>query len=257
MGKTETLIPILLFNIFFILFIVGIITFIKQYKVKKKEHNAMLHFQKQEHLKELLSTQIEVQQQTMQHIGREIHDNIGQKLTLASLYTQQLAYENKAPHINESIENISTIINQSLSELRELSKSLTDNTIEKSTISELLKLEAAKINDLKICKVTFENSTKELQLNYQIKTVLLRIAQEFIQNSIKHSKCTAILISLSCTDDFAKLEINDNGKGFNISTLKTNGIGLNNMKKRAKIINGKFQLQSNENGTKVTIEIPI
>ena len=53
------------------------------------------------HTKELLSTQIEMQTQTMQYIGREIHDNVGQKLTLASLYTQQLAYENKAPQIND------------------------------------------------------------------------------------------------------------------------------------------------------------
>jgi signal transduction histidine kinase len=257
MGKTETIIPIILFNGFFILFIVGIITFIKQYKLKKKEHNAMLQFQKQEYQKELLATQLEVQQQTMQHIGREIHDNIGQKLTLASLYTQQLAYENKAPQINESIENISTIINQSLSELRELSKSLTDNTIEKTAISELLKLESDKINDLKICKVSFKNSTSDLQLSYQTKTVLLRITQEFIQNSIKHSQCKNISILFSSTSSFAKLELQDDGKGFEILTTKTNGIGLNNMKKRAQIINGNYNFTSNTKGTKLTIEIPI
>ncbi|WP_395052556.1 sensor histidine kinase [Flavobacterium sp.] len=257
MGKIENIIPLLLFNGFFILFIAGIITFIKQYKLKKKEHTAMLQFQKQEYQKELLATQLEVQQQTMQHIGREIHDNIGQKLTLASLYTQQLAYENKAPHINESIENISTIINQSLSELRELSKSLTDNTIEKSAISQLLKLEADKINELKICNVKFENATQSLQLSYQTKTVLLRITQEFIQNSIKHSHCKNISILLSSTSNSAKLELKDDGKGFEISTTKSNGIGLNNMKKRAEMINGKYQFESNKNGTKLTIEIPI
>ena len=96
MGKTETIITIFIFNIFFILFIVAVVVFIKQYKTKKKEHTAMLLFQKEQHQQELLFAQIEIQQQTMQHIGREIHDNIGQKLTLASLYTQQLAFENKA-----------------------------------------------------------------------------------------------------------------------------------------------------------------
>ena len=101
MGKTEIIITIFLFNVFFILFIIGIIVFIRQYKLKKNEHNIMLQNQYEEHQKELLSNQIEIQKQTMQDIGREIHDNIGQKLTLASLYSQQLAYENKAPHINE------------------------------------------------------------------------------------------------------------------------------------------------------------
>ena len=92
MGKTEIVITIVVFNLFFILFIVGIVVFIRQYKLKKKEHIGMLTSQTEAHQKELLATQIEIQQQTMQHIGREIHDNIGQKLTLASLYTQQLWY---------------------------------------------------------------------------------------------------------------------------------------------------------------------
>ena len=257
MGKTQIIITIFLFFLFFIAFIGAILIFIKQYRLKKKEHVMLINKQIIEHQKELLSTQIEIQQQTMQHIGREIHDNIGQKLTLASLYTQQLAYENKAPQINESIENISTIINQSLSELRELSKSLTDNTIEKTAISELIKIESDKINDLKICKVNFENSTSDLQLSYQTKTVLLRITQEFIQNSIKHSQCKNISILLSSNTNFAKLELQDNGKGFEIAKNKSNGIGLNNMKKRAEIINCNYNFESNKNGTKLTIEIPI
>ena len=113
MGKSQIIITIIVFNIFFIAFIIAIIAFVRQYRLKKKEHIMLLSTQQEEHQKELLSTQIEIQNQTMQYIGREIHDNIGQKLTLASLYTQQLAYENKAPQINENIENISAIINQS------------------------------------------------------------------------------------------------------------------------------------------------
>lgn len=217
----------------------------------------MLQFQKQEYQKELLATQLEVQQQTMEHIGREIHDNVGQKLTLASLYTQQLAYENKAPHINESIENISIIINESLSELRALSKTLTDNSIEKTSLSKLLKLESDKINDLKSCTVHFKNTTQELQLCYQTKTVLLRITQEFIQNSIKHSQCKNIFILLSNCTSFAKLQLQDDGKGFDLTKNKSKGIGLNNMKKRTEIINGTYHFKSNKNGTSLTIEIPL
>lgn len=257
MGKTETLIPILLFNLFFILFIAAIIIFIRQYKIKKKEHDLMLQTQIDEHHKELLATQIEIQKQTMQHIGREIHDNIGQKLTLASLYTQQLAYENKAPQINENIENISAIINQSLSELRSLSKSLTDNAIDTSTIAELLQSECNKINELKACNVQFKSDTIDVSLPYQSKSVLLRIAQEFIQNSIKHSGCKTIIVDLSKQEKNLKLTLEDDGNGFDIKNYKPNGIGLNNMKKRAEIIGGTFKLKSNSKGTNLVIEIPL
>lgn len=256
MGKTEDLITIIIFNLFFILFIAAIIIFIRQYKIKKKEHDLMLQSQLEEHQKELLSTQIEIQKQTMQHIGREIHDNIGQKLTLASLYTQQLAYENKAPQINGNIENISAIINQSLSELRELSKSLTDNTIDSNSISKLLELESAKINELKVCLVSFNSNAENVNLSYQSKSVLLRITQEFIQNSIKHSKCNSILVSLFYKNKTLTLILEDDGSGFDTAKKSTKGIGLSNMRKRTEIIGGLFDLTSNTLGTKLVIEIP-
>ena len=153
MGETEYLLIIILFNVFLLAFTVAAITFVVQYKNKKKENQSRLEQQQILHQKELLTTEIEIQLQTMQHIGREIHDNVGQKLTLASLYTQQLLYENKLPDRNEKIENIGEIINQSLIELRHLSKSLTDNTIEKANISDLLRQEFEKIVELKNIKL--------------------------------------------------------------------------------------------------------
>ena len=257
MGKAEYIVLIIIFNVFFIAFIGAIILFIYQYRLKKKEHTMLLNLQNEEHQKELLETQIEIQNQTMQHIGREIHDNIGQKLTLASLYTQQLAYENKAPQINESIENISVIINQSLSELRELSKSLTDDTINSLNLAALLDMECQKIKDLKKCSVSFECNEKTMAVDYQIKSVLLRIVQEFMQNSIKHSNCSNITIKLHKTASQLSLHIEDDGKGFDIQKPNTNGIGLANMKKRAAIIGGNFHIESMANqGTKLTISIP-
>lgn len=207
------------------------------------------------HQEQLNIVQIEIQQQTMEHIGREIHDNIGQKLTLASLYTQQLAYENKAPLINNSIENISAIINQSLSELRELSKSLTDNTIKINTINQLLQRECDGFNQLKKCKLVFKSNTNYLELPDSSKIVLLRIAQEFIQNSIKHSDCKTINIALINTNNRLQLCLQDDGKGFDVNNKQKEGIGLGNIKKRIQLIGGTHKLESNENGTKLTIEI--
>ena len=257
MGKSEIVITIILFNVFFILFIGGIIAFIKQYKLKKTEHMNILNHQNQMHQKEILETQIEIQNQTMQHIGREIHDNVGQKLTLASLYTQQLAFENKAPHINENIENISKIINESLSDLRELSKSLTDDNISQQSICDLIANECDKVKKVKKITVNFNANTNESILNYQQKSIIYRISQEFIQNSLKYSKCTTISINLTQKPSLLLLELKDNGIGFD-TNKKSNGIGLENMRKRTLLINGTFDLFSNENtGTKLIISIPI
>jgi len=256
MGKTENLVTFILFNLFFIAFFIAIIIFIVQYRHKKKEHQTMLQTQLETHQKELLATQIEIQRQTMQHIGREIHDSVGQKLTLASLYTQQLAYENKAPQITESIENISAIINQSLSELRGLSKSLTDNNITDTPLNVLLKEEFHKIAELKVCIVNFTTVLIHSSISYQVKSVLLRITQEFLQNSIKHSKCQNITGQLSENQNAITLSIHDDGIGFD-TKIKHNGIGINNIKKRTEIIGGTLTLQSTSKGTQLFISIPI
>ena len=218
----------------------------------------ILNTQHIEHQKEILSAQIEIQNQTMQHIGREIHDNIGQKLTLASLYTQQLAYENKAPQINENIENISAIINQSLSELRALSKSLTDDRISNSSIVELLEYECETLRDFKKCTVSFNFNDAKIELSYPIKSVLLRISQEFVQNSIKHSNCDSITVDLHKKGNFIVFRLSDNGQGFDMEQVKNKGIGLKNMKRRTEIIGGEFSFESAlKNGTSMTITIPI
>ncbi|MDQ1098731.1 sensor histidine kinase [Chryseobacterium camelliae] len=127
MGKTELVIILILFNTFFVLFVVGAIVYIKQYQQRKKEHLKEIEIKNEVHKRELLATQVEIQQATMQQIGRELHDNIGQKLTLVSLYTQQLLYEDRVPEVSERIDQVSQIINQSLQDLRSLSKTLTDD----------------------------------------------------------------------------------------------------------------------------------
>ena len=225
----------------------------KYFSVNKQKNEAEIT-----HELQLSVVQLEMQQQTMQHLGREIHDNIGQKLTLASLYTQQLAYENKVPLIKNTIENISAIIDQSLNELRQLSKSLTDNNIESSSLNQLLEIECNKFNDLKKCKITFSGNPISSPLAYQAKSVLLRISQEFIQNSIKHSFCKNIYVSLNHTNNKLKLSLQDDGKGFDEKLNNSNGMGLNNIKSRIKLIGGTYTLESNKNsGTKLTLEIPL
>ncbi len=258
MEQKDLVILIVFISIFLVIFIAGSILYVLQSRkkkiesIKEKEKSQIMHQQ------ELLATQLEMQTQTMQHIGREIHDNVGQKLTLASLYTQQLAFENKVPLVNDKIESISNIINESLAELRQLSKSLTDDTINHHNIYELLQIECDNVNNLKKAVVIFNNNKKNIVLPYQTKSILVRIVQEFLQNSLKHAHCKNIHISLNEKDNSLQLLLHDDGRGFDKNNLTSNGIGLSNMKKRAEIIGGTYNIESNLGiGTKLLIEIPM
>ena len=248
---------LIVFFISFLLFFTGIVVLFIQYKNKQKAVVKEKLITEQLHQQELLSTQLEIQLQTMQYIGREIHDNIGQKLTLASLYTQQLAYENKAPQVTDKIENISSIINESLTELRQLSKSLTDDNVNGGSLQELLQQEFNKVNELKSGTVLFNSTNFNITLPYQTKNILLRIVQEFMQNSLKHADCQHIIVSLKANKDELNLSLKDDGKGFDVSGLNFQGIGLSNMKKRTVLIGGSFNFQSIQHkGTSMEINIP-
>ncbi|WP_419868881.1 sensor histidine kinase [Chryseobacterium sp. CT-SW4] len=255
MGKTELYLTIILFNLFFVLFVVAVIIYINKYKLRKKEYLNEIEIKNEVHQKEILTTQLEIQRITMQQIGRELHDNIGQKLTLVSLYTQQLLHENKVPQVTERIEQVSQIINQSLQDLRSLSKTLTDDKINQKEIVALIQEEVDNSNLFKRCHISFKHNFEHLDLGFVHKNVLLRITQEFIQNSIKHSRCENIWITLNTSDESLwELKIQDDGIGFDSSLAASNGIGLTNMKNRAEIIGADFSLNSKPNrGTSLSI----
>ncbi|MGV9003738.1 sensor histidine kinase [Flavobacterium sp.] len=257
MGKTEYLLITILFNFMFLLFVVAIITYIWQYKKKKKESEIQFAFEKNQHQKELLNSQLEIQYQTMQEIGLEIHDNVGQKLTLASLYIHKLIYENKADEHTETMGNINNIITDSLADLRQLSKTLTDDSITRKNIVVLLRQECDKVHKIKRCTLKHDNIIEKIEISYHLKSMILRLSQEFIQNSLKHSECESIHIELTYAENKVILKLMDDGKGFDVSNSNSIGIGLQNMKKRVQSVGGKFILQSDVTGTQLILRLPL
>lgn len=211
----------------------------------------------EKHQLELLRIQLDARQQTMQFIGQEIHDSVTQKLTLASIYSQQLETEHDDPSARVKFSGISNIINDSLSELKDLSRNLTDTKLQNASFIDLIGYEAAQINATGICRISID-CDKDVIFSTMQKSSLIRVVQEFIQNSIKHAACNVITIKLSRKPEFTELKLDDNGKGFNVNDIKRDGIGLGNMKRRVQFLGGVFQLNSTPGeGTSAIIQIPV
>ncbi len=252
MGQTEIIISVIFTSVIILIFIVSIISFMFQYRKRRAQYELEKKMSEEQHAKELLATQVEIQQQTMQDLGREIHDNVGQKLTLASIYAQQLAFENKYPAVNERIATIGSIINTSLSELRSLSRTLTSDYIQKTELSALVKTECDRVNALGKCRVTCQFAQVKIPLDETKKKIVLRIVQEFLQNSLRHAQCTDITVILQYADSTLKIIAKDDGVGFD-TVGAFYGIGLENMRKRAELIGAQFYLASRLNeGTEIS-----
>ncbi|XLS30819.1 sensor histidine kinase [Flavobacteriaceae bacterium M23B6Z8] len=248
---------LIIFNVIFIAFIAGIIIFIQQYKKKKALHFQELESEELRHQEELLKTQIEIQEQTMKSFGREIHDSVGQKLTLSSIYLQQLIFDEKSPEIDPELEHINTIIDEAIKELRQLSRSLTDYTIKTVDLEQLVAQECEKINELKKYEITFRYEKVQSSIPYTVKSVVIRIVQEFFTNSLKHSNCEKLYVAITEKEANLEVVLTDDGIGFD--TEKTySGIGLKNIKKRVAMLEGVIRMENRQiGGTQLFIRIPL
>ncbi len=226
------------------------------YRRRKIDHAKEVTTMNEHFAQEMLNTQLEIQQQTMQQIGREIHDNVGQKLTLASLYVQQLDIDAQDAFALKKINAVTGIINESLSDLRSLSKNLTDNNYLHISLYELISQECTRVNAAGTCTATLDANTGQIPVSQAIKNFVLRILQEFMQNSLKHARCTQLAIQLKLQPAGLQIDASDNGKGF-VTGTEAKGIGLKNMSKRADIIGARFTITSTPgSGTTMELFIP-
>ncbi len=242
--------------ILLVVFLLGIIIVMLIYRRRKIEHRSELIEISERVQQELIKTQLETKEQTMKDIGMEIHDNVNQQLTLAFLYVGQLESSFSQTSSSHLLSDIKKIIDQTLDDLRGISSSLMQEGPGTSLI-DLLRTESSKIKSLNHCEYSLNCQVDTAETSTEVNSFVLRIFQEFIQNSLKHSKCSMISTSLQRMDGNLVLNVSDDGSGFNIASSFEKGLGLNNMKKRAEIIGGHLRLESEPgNGTRMILTIP-
>lgn len=240
-------------NIVLLILIGGIVFFIFQYRRRRRVFESEKIEARLRHEWELLNMQLETQKETMQLIGQEIHDNVGQQLTLASLYARQHNPEQN----KERLEEIAGIIDKSLHELRQLSKSLTHPEQAGSGLLTMLRATAKRISASGFCFVEIIADEEQDKLGVTDKHILFRLLQEFIQNSLKHAQCRKVTITLNYESRVLHITAADDGVGFD-TTIRSAGIGLQNMKRRAEQLHALYQLESYPGqGTRLTLKLPL
>jgi len=248
--------------IFLILLLIGfIITMLFLSQKKQSRFAKELEELKTSYEKELFKAQLEIQEETLQYISREIHDNVGQFLSLAKLNLITLDF-NDRELANELINHSSDLLTRALEDLRDLSKSLSSDIIKNGGLQKAIELQVSQLQKSGKFRVIHDVRGTYNNINEQNEIILFRILQEAVNNIIRHSCAQEIIILLSCIENNVKMRIQDNGRGFDVSSvgdgknLLTSGI--NNMHKRAKLINADLDIESNPGkGTKITVTTPL
>jgi signal transduction histidine kinase len=191
-----------------------------------------------------------LRQREQGRIGRDLHDGIGQHLTgiafMSKVLEQKLAdrFQDEAADAAKIVQ----YVNETISKTRELSRGLLPVSSNPSGLKDALERWAGEVQEMFGITCRFFADKAILIYEDSLATHLYRIAQEAVNNAIKHGHPTGIDISLTRVRDGIALEIQDNGTGLPNDAGISGGIGLRIMRYRAKVIGGTLQVQPRPEG---------
>lgn len=255
-----TQLTILISTTLILMFGAMIIYFLFLYQGKRYRHQREVMELREAFTQTLLQSKLEIQEQTLDHISKELHANFSHLVSLININLSEILPQSP----NETRENIletKSLAKQLLADLKALSASLNTDHIMKIGFVKALENELGRLSKIKKYQVRYVKTGEEFHLSPEHEIILFRLCQEVLNNIVQYAKATSITAELSFSTDL-KLVIHDDGIGFNIELANHQGAekestGLLNIKKRAKLMNGDVRIESREGlGTTVTIVIP-
>ena len=253
---------LILFFIIVTILILGLVAFIiiMLYLYRKKQVSFLQSIEKikLDHEKNLLSTQLEIQEQTFENISREIHDNISLSLTLAKLNLNTIDLDNKKA-VAEKIHSSVDLLGQAITDLTAISKGLNSNVIIQHGLVKALEDEVKLIQEAKLFTVDFRITGHLVYMDTQKELIIFRIIQEAFNNIIKHACTCNAELRLFYDSEHLNITVSDSGKGFELgNVLNGRKAGLENMRTRIKMLHGNMKIESYPlRGTTLYFTIPL
>ncbi|MFD2569921.1 sensor histidine kinase [Spirosoma soli] len=232
------------------------------YKQRYRAHQLALQALQETYQRELLQSQLEIQNQTLLQIAEELHDHIGQLLTVAVMRLNTLEDEVREPDIQHAVQQTREVVSTIITDVRTLAKTLDHNTVQQFGLLPSLKLELERIQRIGRVQTQLTTTGEPYSLGEQAETVLLRMAQESLNNALKHAQAHTLTVDLYYKPDNFTMTITDDGRGFEIEevtnrNLDQAGSGVSNLYRRAKLLGGSCTIKSwKDKGTDVQIELP-
>ncbi|WP_306354145.1 sensor histidine kinase [Flavobacterium sp. '19STA2R22 D10 B1'] len=206
---------------------------------------------------DVMQAMIRGEEAERKRIARDLHDGIGSMLS--SLKMRFIKVNTALDTVNaDEIENMNTLLNNSITELRQVSYNLIPESLLKLGLEHALN-DLCHILNTNDIQIEFQSNKIENTIPESAQITIYRIVQELLNNALKHANCTTILVDCSQNQDRFFITIEDNGVGFDIDKMGDfQGLGLKNLKNRVDLLNGKIEIDSTpETGTAINIELTV
>ena len=193
-------------------------------------------------------------------IGHDLHDGLGQEITAVSLALQALSLKlgrEKSPH-EQTVKNITVSMQHLISEVRRFARQLSPVFSKEFGLNDALQALAKDVKEYSNVECHARGSYEHRAFDTDIAVHLYRIAQESINNAIRHSGAKNIELQYGRDGDSLFLEVLDDGTGIPTKESRVDGIGLRSMRYRARMLRGRLDVAPRlQGGTRVLCSCPI
>ena len=214
----------------------------------------------QEGLHDYIGAITAAQEEERTRLARELHDDTIQAVIALKQRVQLAQKSVKDQSGRQSLKELETLAEQTVENLRRLTRALRPIYLEDLGLVTALEMLTREISQLNNVDVEFQRSGDERRLPRDVELALYRIAQEALNNIIRHAKAKHAVVSIHF-DEEIKLEVTDNGVGFSVPKSPTDfahsgHFGLLGMRERADLIGGRLEVQSEpRQGTSLSVSL--
>lgn len=204
---------------------------------------------------ELLRSHLEIQSQAFESISRELHDNVGTLISIAMVHIKSLTGLNNESD-RQKITETDSLLNEAMDTLRDISKSINPENINRLGWQKSFVGELEKIRKTNLFSIEYSEEGEPFVIETEKQIIIFRILQETLNNIVKHSNGNHIHTRVVFSNSGVTITINDNGKGFDKEPgeMSSKGLGLTNMLARASMLPAILNIDSERGiGTTVTL----
>lgn len=229
--------------------------FFDRYRKNQKLNSVKIdNLQKQQKLM-ALDYMVQGQEEERKRIAQELHDGLGGLLSSARLQMKTIEKEITKLEELQLFSKAEEMIDTACQEVRRISHDMMPGALIDLGLVEALEDLVSNAASGQMALISFETDAEDYPFSDQEKVQLYRIAQEAIQNAIKHAGAATINVRLEHISECLSLTIADDGRGFD-SLASYSGLGLRTIQSRAEYLGGKMTVNSNESGTTLEVLIP-
>jgi len=257
-AAQSNIIPVLIIGtLVIVVLITGLFFFVIVYQRKMIKNQVELRELEDVQQQELLKAVVETQESERKRLAEDLHDSVGQVLSAIKLKLHRLDKANEGENATTILADTRKLTDECIQEIRNIIHNVLPPVLTDFGLIDALKALCNKMDETTPIQVTFLKKLDDQRFPSEVELTLYRIAQELFGNAVKHSEATSIQVELSKQNNTLTLTFRDNGKGFNIDSVK-HGFGLKNLRSRSSLVGGKVHIYSKPmSGTLTTINVPL